>query len=113
MNVMIRGLKKEERVPAAAGYRPKQDVKMARGTGGDDFPHGPEIPWLVALGILELAYPYFREKRGVGFGQLIMKYQNGECKITRIEASPGSEESYRVQVMSSVVTIMGKDVKHL
>jgi hypothetical protein len=71
-----------------------------------------EIPWLIALGILELALPHFREKRGIRFGQLIMKYQNGECKITRTEPS-GFAGSFRVQVMGSGITIMERDVKHL
>jgi hypothetical protein len=66
---------------------------------------GP-IDWLTALRILGLAFPHFQEKRGMGFGQIIMKYQSGECRITQLETDPPSPDTYRVQIMGSGITIM-------
>lgn len=68
-----------------------------------------EIPWLTALRILEVAHVHFQEKRGIGFGELIFKYQKGECKITRVETVQGTTDCYRVQIMGSGITIMDKD----
>jgi hypothetical protein len=67
-----------------------------------------EIPWLTALSILEKAHPYFRDKRGIGFGRLILMYQAGECKIMRLETEPSSSSMYRVQVAGSGITIAEK-----
>jgi hypothetical protein len=64
-----------------------------------------EIEWLEALAVLERAYPYFKEKRAIGFGRLIMMYQAGECKITRIQADGQQAPSFRVQVHGSGINI--------
>jgi hypothetical protein len=101
--------KKEERASMAGTRDPGQDME----TPSVAPPQKAEIPWLTALRILGLAHPHFREKRATGLGQLIMKYQKGECKITRMEASLGSALGYRVQVLGSGITIMDKDVKPL
>jgi hypothetical protein len=107
--VMERGKKKDGHAAIVGTRDPGHEMEMPSVA----LPQRDEIPWLTALGILEVAHPYFREKRGTGFGQLIMKYQSGECKITRMEASLGAAISYRVQVLGSGVTIMEKDVRQL
>jgi hypothetical protein len=63
------------------------------------------IPWLTALRVLELAHPHFHQKRGFGFGQLILKYQSGECKISRLDTVPPSANTFRVQILGSAVTV--------
>jgi hypothetical protein len=69
-----------------------------------------EIPWLTALRILGLAHPHFQAKRGIGFGKLIMKYQAGEVKITRLQGEPTAPPgTYLVQVAGSSVTVVDKE----
>jgi hypothetical protein len=71
---------------------------------------GPKIPWLIALAILERAHPYFKEKRGIGFGKLTLMFQKGECKIMSVETTPPNSYTFRVQVAGSGTTICLKDL---
>jgi hypothetical protein len=74
--------------------------------------HGssPKIPWLVALAVLEKAHPYFKEKRGIGFGRLTLMYQMGECKITPLEVTTPGSLAFRVQVYGNGTNISIQDI---
>jgi hypothetical protein len=67
------------------------------------------IPWLTALRILGLAHPHFQAKRGIGFGKLIMKYQAGECRITRVEGDQADPFTYQVWVGAHSITVKDKE----
>jgi hypothetical protein len=68
-----------------------------------------DMPWLTALSILEKAHSHFKEKRGIGFGKLILMYQSGECKIIPTDQVTPNTSTYRVQIMGSGITVTNPD----
>lgn len=76
----------------------------------DRYP-AEEISGVTALRILDLAHPYFLKERKWGFGELTLKYYKGECKIWRIPDANAPFPRYRVQVMSSGITVEDKPIK--
>jgi hypothetical protein len=96
------------------GIRYKMSVQagiskeMSEDMAPEGSPENGPVEWLTALRILGLAYPHFRAKRGMGLGQMILKYQSGECKIIRVNTDPPTMNTYRVQILGSGITVEDK-----
>jgi hypothetical protein len=74
------------------------------GNDGHIVGQNQTIPWLTALRVLGMAHPYFKEKRGLGMGHLILKYQSGDCKITALE-----DDKFKVQYLGSFIIVKDRN----
>jgi hypothetical protein len=70
-------------------------------------PSSKEIPWLTVVSVLDQAQSFFKDIRNLGYSDLLLKYQSGECLITSIDLHASRRQTYNVQLAgaSTIVTL--------